>query len=448
MNNEKYFRPRNFALALVLPLTLAACGGEATTAIVSSTAHSTQLTRSGTVELPEGVANALVCLDLKATGVCDASAATVTRTLGDGSYVIRYAPRDAADAEGFKTAALLAEIPDAQGHYTLSSPGKKSDDINPLTTLVYRQVLQSTTLDAAEQEVARQLDIDVDAIYHLNRSSVATAAASLTNYALKNGIATMIRTVPETQDNTPQLVSFAFKDSRNYEYDVHAPESSANASGQTLWRPVYGGKLNGNDRSPEHAAYTATRIDGFTATGREEYRKNGVLQLFSADNQFTPLLLKSDASAKSARIAKERSTTGYAVQTTVQKMDISGQSMQTFFGNPASYQSTLKNIVHFNSFKIEDSSVLANAVFPPGSVLHIQLSTSVGNKNSIEYVKTQSSANAVSVSHSSSTSAQTLERKGNDLNPVLERHPSRALVVKYALNDSAWTAMKQALQIP
>lgn len=447
MNNQKHFQPRHFALALLLPLTLAACGGEETSSIVSSSAHSTQLTRSGTVELPEGVANALVCLDRKATGVCDASAATATRTLGDGSYVIRYTPRDAADAEGFKTAALLAEIPSDQGHYTLSSPGQKSNDINPLTTLVYRQMLPSATQDAAEQEVAGRLDIDVDAIYHPHRSSIAMAAASLTNYALKNGIATMLFTAPEPPDNTPQLASFHFKNIQNYEYDVHTPEGSANAAGQTLWKPIYAGKIAGADRTLADAAYTATRIDGFTSTGREEYRNNGVLQLFSADNQFTPLLLKNDATAPSAQIAKDRSTTGYALQTTVQKMDISGLSMQTFFDKPASYQPTLQNIVHRNSFKIEDSSVLATAVFPPGSVLHIQLSTSVGNKNSIEYVKTQSSANTVSISHSSSSSAQTLERKGNDLNPVLERHPSRALFVKYALNDRAWSAIKKELQI-
>ncbi|WP_159910876.1 hypothetical protein [Pantoea sp. 18069] len=460
MNNAKHFFTRHFALTLVLPLTLVACGGEESSTIVSSTdpavaaalqqanGTSAQLTRSGTVALPEGVANALVCLDLKGTGVCDASAATVTRTRGDGSYAIRYQPKDAADAEDFKAAALLAEIPTDQGNYTLSSPGRKSNDINPLTTLVYRQMLQSATLDAAEQEVARQLDIDVDAIYHPNRSSVAMAAASLTNYSLKNGIATLVRTAPEAQDNTPQLVSFHFKDIHNYEYDVHTPEGSANAAGQILWRPVYGGKINGNDRTPENAAYTATIIDGFTATGREEYLKNGALQLFSADNQFTSILLNRQATAKAAKLSRTNSEAGYAVETTVQKMDISGQSMQTFFGDPASYQVKLKNIVHLNAFKVEDSSSLANAVFPEGSVLHIQLSTPIGNKNSIEYAKTQSSANVVSVSRSTTTYASTLEQRANDLNPAQELHATRALVVKYALNDRAWTATKEALHLP
>lgn len=450
MNNQNHFSPRHLALALVLPLTLAACGGEESSTTVSSTAPvvgSQQLTRAGTVALPEGVANALVCVDLKGAGVCDASAPTVTRTGADGSYTIRYQPKDAQDALNFETAALFAEIPGKQGNYLLSSPGNKWDDINPLTTLVHRKVLQSTTLAEAEQQVAGQLDIDVEAIYKLNQSSVALAAASLTNYALKNGIATLDGCAAETPDNTSQLVSLNFKDAHNYEYDMHAPEGSANAAGQMLWRPVYGGKINGNDRTPEDAAYTATNIDGFTSTGREEYLKNGVLKLFSASNQFTTILLNRDATAKAAQRAQIKPAVGYTVETTVQKMDLSGQSMQTFFANPASYQLKLNEIVHLDAFKVHDPSILANAVFPQGSVLHIQLSTPVGNKTSIEYSKIQSSKNAVRVNRSYSTHESTLEQRANDLNPAQPLHPARSLVVKYALNERAWTAAKEALNL-
>lgn len=450
MNNQNHFFLCHLAMALVLPLTLAACGGEETTTVTydSTPAPSTQLTRSGKI-LPHALgADALICLDLTGTGACDASAATATRARGDGSYVIHYQPRDAADAENFKTAPLLAEISGEQGSYTLSSPGKHSNNITPLTTLVHRQMLQARTLQAAEQEIARQLDIHVEAIYDIHQSSVAMAAAALTHYALKNGIPTMDGCAAETPDNSAQLVSLNFKDAHNYEYDVHAPEGSANAAGQMLWRPVYGGKVNGNDRTPENAAYTARNIDGFISTGREEYLKNGVLKLFSASNQFTTILLNRDATARSTQSAQIKAAVGYTVATTVQKMDVSGQSMQTFFADTASYQLPLKDIVHLDAFKVHDPSILDNAVFPQGSVLHIQLSTPVGNKNSIEYSETKPGENANRVSHSSTTSAGTLEQRANDLNPAQPRQPARALVVKYSLNERAWTATKQALKLP
>lgn len=460
MNNRiHHFSPRQIALAFILPLTLAACGGEESTEIISSTdpaitaarhvAHGTltPLTRQGMVSLPEGVADALVCADLKGTGICEAGAATATRTRADGSYLLRYQPADAADEEAFEAAALLAEIPSPDGSYTLSSPGKQSDDINPLTTLVYRQMLQATPLDAAEQKVARQLDIAVDAIYHLDRSSVALAAASLTNYALRNGIPTLLPAAAETPDDTAQLVSLRFKDIHNYEYDVHTPEGSTNAAGQTLWRPVYGGLINGNERTPQDAAYTASFIDGFTSTGREEYLRRGVLKLIAADNQFTPVLLNRPATAKGAQYSLDASTTGYAVETTVQKMNISGQSIRKFFDHPACYRNHLKDAVHLDTFKIEDTSVLARSTFPEGSVLHVRISTPVGNPHSIQYKRTMDGA-AASVSRMSSASEKTLEQKGNDLNPVLEQHAPRALVVTYALNERAWSATKAALNLP
>lgn len=460
MNNRPHHHSRRqIALALILPLMLAACGGEESSDIVSSTdpaiaagRHSAQdtiaeLTRHGMVSLPEGVADALVCLDIKGSGICDAGAQPTARTHADGSYVIRYQPMDAADAEDFKAAALLAEISSPEGSYTLSSPGKQSDDINPLTTLVYRQVLQATPLDAAEQQVARQLDIEVDAIYHPDRSSVALAAASLTNYALRNGIPTLIPAAAQAQDDTAQLVSLRFKDIHNYEYDVHTPEGSANAAGQTLWRPVYGGRINGNDRTQQDAAYTARAIDGFTSTGREEYLRRGVLKLFAADNQFTPVLLNRQATAKSAKHSLDASAAGYAVETTVQKMNISGQSIRKFFDDPACYRNHLKGAVHLDTFKIEDTSVLARSTFPEGSVLHVRISTPVGNQHSIQYKQSQNGT-AWSVSRTASASEKTLEQKGNDLNPVPQQHAPRALVVTYALNERAWSATKAALNLP
>jgi len=432
-------------MALVLPLTLAACGGEEKTSSVvyRSDAAAQSLTRSGSVSLPQGAANALVCLDLKGTGICEASATTSTHTDAHGRYTLSYQPEDGIDAEDFKTAALLAEIPGDHGNYTLSCPGGKTKEINPLTTLVYRKMLASATRDEAEQEVARQLDIHVDAIYQLNFASAAIAAASLTNYALKNGIPTMTSPSAQAPEHAPQLVAFHFKDIHNYEHDVHTPEDSANAAGQTLWWPVYGGKINGNDRTQQDAAYTATMTDGFVSTGREEYLKNGVLKLFSADNQFTPILLGREATMQHAAKTKR---TGYAVETTVEKMDISGLSMQAFFSDPASYQAKLKNIVHLDTFKVEDPSLLQAAVFPEGSVLHIQLSTSVGNKNSIEYVKTGPDPRNFTIS-SHYTGSMT-KQWTNDLNPALEEHPVPELVVKYALNDRAWTAIRSALELP
>lgn len=449
MIDAKHFSPLHLALTLALPLMLAACGGEETsTAVYNSApapAPTTHLTRSGTI-FPNSVgADALVCLDLTGTGVCDAGAATATRPRGDGSYVIRYEPKDSADAENFKTAALLAEISGEQGSYTLSSPGKQSNNINPLTTLVHRQMLQARTLETAEQEVARQLDIDVDAIYEPRTSSVALAAARLTNYSLKNGIAIMIGSTPEAQDNSPRLVSFQFKDGYNYEFDVHVPEGSANDAGQTLWRPVYGGKINGNDRTPENAAYTARFIGSFTFTGREEYLNNGVLKLFPAHNQFTSILLNRKATAESAQKSLDIKAVGYAVETTVQKIDISGLSMQTFFANPESYRSTLKNVVHLESFKMEDASPLADAIFPEGSVLHVQLSTPVGNVSPKHGTQFNVQARVDFVMNA--LTPITLEQKANDLNPPLEEHPTRALTVKYELNKLAWDAIKTVLNL-
>ncbi|MOA39785.1 hypothetical protein D3C78_1615920 [compost metagenome] len=106
--------------------------------------------------------------------------------------------------------------------------------------------------------------------------------------------------------------------------------------------------------------------------------------------------------------------------------------------------------MHLNTFKIEDTGLLAHATFPQGSVLHVRISTPIGNKNSVKYTQTQTpnGAHAFNAVKASLSYEKTLEQRGNDLNATQEQHPNRALVVKYALNDRAWSATKAALNLP
>lgn len=464
MNYFKSSRFSQVAFACALSLTLGACGGgggsESSSANTSGTGTNTStdntLTRSGYVSLPARAENALVCVDLKGSGLCDANAPTASRTDNKGKYVIRYTPKDEADAQAFKSAVLLAQIQHPEGKYTLSTPGK-SDDINPLTTLVHRQMVEdAATLESAEQKVARLLDIDVSAIYDLRQASIAADAASMANYLLKNDL--LID--QEAEDSSAQLVFFRFKDSFNYEYDVHAAQGSANAAGQTHWTPVYGGKVNGNDRTLEDAAYNAHSMNGFPFTRHEDYLKKGLVNLYSADNQFTPILLKRQATAEAAENARKESLKGYQLEKTIRTVDISGQSMATFLGNPEANLPKLPKLTHLQFLDVKDPGIFADAVFPKGSLLHIKLGTEIGNTNSQKL-----SGTANNSSYVMSKAWKFLEAKWNDLGGYgfmedqgnmhfsygLDQGDSIPVMpptVRYSLNDHAWYGMKAALSIP
>lgn len=446
---------QRFTLACILPLTIAACGGEGGGAASTGSAAA----RSGKVYLQAGVANALVCLDLQGDQQCHANSPSAT-TDADGNYQLPQ-PRNAADAQAFASAPVLAQISGSQGAYTLLAPAEKSEQINPLTTLVQRHMTRSgVSLETAEHAVAQQLGIDTAHIYDYALHSIYTpsfaaasqdiehrpednarTAALLTAYGLEHGFEPMTYTPSDTIEDTEQLVALNFQDINNYEYDLHTTDKQPNSAGQILWNPSYGGIFNGHDRTYKNISYAGINIAQAIFTGKEEYLRsqgNPARIQINPVNKMTPFL------DPKFQIPELQKTTLASFEILMDKIDISEVKISDIF-QIIQKEDAKSNTVTSQKLLTLDPSLVLHGSFPKGSYLYKKMRTRVADTQS--YVSTFDGSK-ISVSGKFSTDHH-LPFVANDLNPTVNSglHKNHNLQTNYTLNAAAWNAIKAELNI-
>ena len=203
------------AVGAVVTLTLAGCGGgsdDSDGPIPPDPAPTTK-TLTGTVVIDQGVKNAVVCMDLNADSVCDASEPASAPTADNGAYsmtydtaavseaqveaaslIARMVPGAATDATTTIDAANPAAALTATAFVLRQVPGK-AGQINPLTTLVAAGIASGMTEAVARSNAAVQLGIaeakidnyQDDAASTPNIADTARMLAKVTAAALEQG---------------------------------------------------------------------------------------------------------------------------------------------------------------------------------------------------------------------------------------------------------------------
>lgn len=258
----------------------------------------------------------------------------------------------------------------------------------------------------------------------------ARTAAALLEVGLKRDAAPLLRVASDVLDESPRLVSFNFKNPSNYDFYLESTNGAANAAGQLLWDPVYGGLIQGTPRTADHARVCHETVDGFRYTGREEYlrsRGNPARIEISAQNKLSAWLQTQGLPA--APVSKAA-----LFEITIRDQDISSQSMAAFVKDLQAKEREF-GPVHHSLFTL-DPQTLGAATFPSGSRFHVQIQTHFSEAGN---------------THRSGFSNSTLScLRGNDL--PRPRHTLSAffqpLRVKHSINATAWNAMKAALNIP
>lgn len=198
--------PLACSINAALVLTLAACGGggggEAPAAVAGSGESAAPapalapvltpapapapapavVTLTGTVMANQAVRNAVVCLDLNANSACDTDEPSSARTGADGTYTISYETSKVSAAQA-AAASLIAPMvagtaTDANTTFDAADPNVgltasayvlrqvpgKAGQINPLTTLVAKGMLDGMTEADARSNAALQLGISAGKI--------------------------------------------------------------------------------------------------------------------------------------------------------------------------------------------------------------------------------------------------------------------------------------------
>ncbi|MCD2512879.1 hypothetical protein [Comamonas endophytica] len=260
----------------------------------------------------------------------------------------------------------------------------------------------------------------------------ARTAAALLEQGLKRGAAPLLRVGAEVLEESPRLVALNFQDAANYDFYLERTDGVANAAGQLLWDPVYGGLIQGNPRTPDDAALCYEAVNGFRYTGREEYlrsRGNPARIEIASRNKIAPrlrLLLG---------MTQPPEPLAALFEITLEITDISHRPMADFVREVQAREREPDSLVHQSLFTL-DPQALGVATFPAGSRFHVQLQTHFA-KAGVE----QSAAEF---------HAALRCPRGNDL-----PRPASALAafgkplrMKQSINGTAWDAMKAVLNIP
>lgn len=272
------YRPTAWAAWIVVTL-LAACGGgdgdpvptAPTIPPTTPTAPSTPAlqTWQGKVLIDQGIEKAIVCVDLNSNAACDSGEPTSSATDSSGSYRIQYQPATDAAASQAQQAPLIAQIgTDAidaqvpgstvtQKAFTLHAPAGKAAQINPLTTLVQRNIYRGASdVARAEQAVALQLGIAVADIYDYQLApSSSTAiladnartAAKLTAFALEMGNDLRTPLASDAAESSLQLGRLRYVSAGDYRVFVRSSDGVPNADGYTASYELRTGKAGGVD---------------------------------------------------------------------------------------------------------------------------------------------------------------------------------------------------------
>jgi hypothetical protein len=358
-------------------LTLTACGGGSST---DAPTTPTKVTVSGKVVINQAVSGAVVCMDVNGNAICDSTEPTSAPTPSDGVFTISMAATDAATLAGSR---LLAQIPPtardaaapnaaiATTTLQLSAPTGKSNQINPLTTLVQSGVASGLTLAKSEAAVAVQLKVSGTEIYDYQNSTVSTGevldnARSMANavlLALTKGAALKVAALESTEDPIKQLQSLRFTNSANYGYTDYTSTVIPN-TGKSQVVDIRRGMTAGVP-TPESNLYTNVYL---TPTGWLRCDASGFL-----GTRGTP--------SRSEFCGGGQLSVGTAVLT-----DISGKSMATVV---STMQSELGGASSLNL----DPALLGNQTFPAGSGLYSRTTTNLGRPTYISNINSTSEVN-------------------------------------------------------
>ena len=233
-------------------------------------------------------------------------------------------------------------------------------------------------------------------------------------------------------EESPRLTAFNFVNPTNYGFYLESTDGVANAAGQWLWEPVYGGLIRGNPRTPSDAALCVEAAAGFLYTGREEYLRS----------QGTPARIEIAARNKMAPrirlllgVAQPPPPRAALFEIRVEVTDLSHRSMAAFVQEVQAHERVPGSGVHQSLFTL-DPRALGAATFPAGARFFAQWQTHFFNADA---------APGTSPWHSSVRCP-----RGNDLpRPACALAATgQPLRLKQSINATAWNAMKAALNIP
>lgn len=193
-------KPLAHALGATMVLALAACGGggsgdatapeaagqSSTGPTVAAPAPASapapaptpvMVTLTGTVVGNQAIRNAVVCLDLNANAACDPGEPASARTGVDGAYSLTYDSATVSAAQATAASVIAPMVPGAATEatstidaadpgvgntakpYVLRQVPGKAGQINPLTTLVAKGIVDGMTEADARANVAIQLNL-------------------------------------------------------------------------------------------------------------------------------------------------------------------------------------------------------------------------------------------------------------------------------------------------
>lgn len=266
-------KPFTLALTGALSLTLAACGGGSSDSTPPEPAPGSKVTLSGTVVIDQAVRNAVVCMDLNANGVCDASEPASARTGADGTYSITYDTAQVSATQAASASLIAAMVPGAVSDpattidagdpnsgnavrpYVLKQVAGKGGQINPLTTLVATGMAAGMTEAVARSNAALQLAIaepkidnyQDDAPFDDTPADNARTMAKVVASALEEG-ATLVVGDQQAAVSAAggDLSNLTYADATNYSYrTVDVLAKASGTPGATL-KDVRGGVTAGN----------------------------------------------------------------------------------------------------------------------------------------------------------------------------------------------------------
>lgn len=161
---------------LLLSLSLAACGGGGDDALPDPPAPEPPVVLSGKVAVNGWVQGAVVCLDLDGNDACDAGEPASAATGSDGAYTLSYDPAVVAAQQAAAASLIAPQVPSvtldtATGEPTVRNapfvlkqlPGK-AGQINPLTTMLAKAVVQGMSEADARSNLTMQLALQADKI--------------------------------------------------------------------------------------------------------------------------------------------------------------------------------------------------------------------------------------------------------------------------------------------
>lgn len=222
---------------------LTACGGGSDSAEPSAPPANPMVTLTGTVFIDGAIKNAVVCLDLNANNVCDATEPASTPTGADGAYTLTYDNTKVSAKEVAASALIAPQVAGTltdgkatvdmaaptmtvtQKGYVLKQLPGKAGQINPLTTLLAAGVASGLTPAEASAAVAVQLGIsEADILdYQTNAKfdplAIADSARTMAKVVaatLESGVPLGVTGLTVKREPARQQAQFNFTDLNNY----------------------------------------------------------------------------------------------------------------------------------------------------------------------------------------------------------------------------------------